>query len=248
VFDFFLDGSFWSGSTAIFTVGGVAALLILLWDWRLLLPGLALIQYSVGQILIHRYGVPGQWLGIYFWVVLLAALILALAPIQIRTYQREGQGSGLLFRGLLLLLLTVIIASIPINFPLPVLDVSTARFFVWLAAAALLILALTDNPLFVGIGLLLWFIPIQSLLALLVPLPALIGLLGTLVLTVSLACSYLVVADSEQVAQQEIPATDLSFPTQESAKHSLLPDVAWLRQLVVRQMATISAVLKRVTQ
>jgi hypothetical protein len=248
VFDFFFDGSFWSGSTAIFTIGGGAALLILLWDWRVLLPGLALIQYSVGQIVVHRYGVPGQWLGIYFWVVLLAALILALAPIQIRAYPRDGSGGGLLFRGLLLLLLTVIIASIPINFPLPVLDVNTARFLVWLAASALLILALTDNPLFVGIGLLLWFIPIQSLLALLIPLPALIGLLGTLVLTVSLACSYLVVADSEQVAQQEMPATDLSFPTQESAKHSLLPDVAWLRQLVVRQLATISAVLKRATR
>jgi hypothetical protein len=247
VIDLFFGGAFWSGSAAPFSIGALVALLILFWDWRLLLPGLALVQLGAGQLLVHRYGVPGQWPGIYFWVILLAAFILALAPIQIRSYQRNGQG-GMIFRGLLLLLLSVIISSVPINFPLPVIDVTTARFFFWLAACALLILALTDNPLFTGAGLLLWFIPIQSLLVLIVPLPALIGLLGSLVLVIALACSYLAVADSEVVAQEQLPATDVTFPTAEPVEQSLLPDVVWLRRLIGRQLATIGALIKRTSQ
>jgi hypothetical protein len=248
VMDFLLGASFWSTSAALWSVGAIAFVLIILWDWRLFLPGLALIQYGVGQILVYRYGVPGQWLAVYFWVMVLAALILALSPLQMGRHQPAERSGSPLFRGLILLLLAVIVYTLQPDLPLPVLNVATARLFLWLVACAFLVLALTDGALFTGIGLLLWFIPLQSLTAVILPLPSLIALWGILQLVVMLACAYLSLAENEQLAEQDLPITDVTFPVEGRAMPVFAPNWLGLRRLVAQRMAALMAMLKRVSQ
>jgi hypothetical protein len=246
--DFLLGASFWSSALSLWGIGAIAFLLIILWDWRLFLPGLALIQYGVGQILVYRYGVPGQWLAVYFWVIVLAALILALSPLQMGRYQPAERSGNPLFRGLILLLLAVIVYTLQPDLPLPVLDVATARLLLWLVACAFLVLALTEGALFTGIGLLLWFIPLQSLTAVILPLPSLIALWGILQLVVMLACSYLSLAENEQIAEQNLPITDITFPVEQGGMPGFLPNLEGLRLLIVQRMAAMMAILKRVSQ
>jgi hypothetical protein len=246
--DFLFGASFWSTSIALWSIGAIALLLVILWDWRLFLPGLALIQYGVGQILVDRYGVPGQWLAIYFWVIVLAVLILALSPLQMGRYQPAHRSGNPFFRGLILLLLGVIVYTLQPDLPLPVLDVATARLFLWLVACAFLVLALTDGALFTGIGLLLWFVPLQSLTAVILPLPSLIALWGILQLVVMLACSYLSLAENEEIAEQNLPITDVTFPVEERRLPGFSPNLVGLRRLVAQRMAAMMAILKRVSQ
>lgn len=246
--DFLFGASFWSTPVALWSIGVIALLLVILWDWRLFLPGLALIQYGVGQIVSYRYGVPGQWLAVYFWVMVLAALMLALSPIQMRRYQPADRSGNPFFRVLILLLLGVIVYTLQPDLPLPVLDVATARLFLWLVACAFLVLALTDGALFTGIGLLLWFIPLQSLTAMILPLPSLIALWGILQLVVILACSYLALAENEQIAEQNLPITDVTFPVERRWMPGFSLNLVGLRRLIAQRMAGIMAILKRVSQ
>lgn len=243
--DFLFGASFWSTNTALWGIGGVALLLILLWDWRLFLPGLALIQYGVGQILVYRYGVPGQWLAVYFWVVVLAALILALSPMQLPRLQTSLRSANPFFRLLIMLLLAVLVYTLQPDIPLPLLDEPTARLFLWLAACAFLIMALTDNAIFTGVGLLFWFIPVQSLMSMILPLPALIALIGILQLVVALACAFLALAEDEQIAELQRPATDLSFPAQAEGWAAPALDLDTLGRYLGRRFAALLAVLKR---
>jgi hypothetical protein len=243
--DFLFGASFWSTNAALWGIGGIALLLIILWDWRLFLPGLALIQYGVGQILVHRYGVPGQWLAVYFWVIVLAALILALTPLQMPRPQPSLRSGNPFFRFLIMLLLAVLVYTLQPDIPLPILDVSTARLVLWLVACAFLVMALTDSALFTGIGLLLWFIPLQSLMAVILPLPALIALIGILQLVVALACAFLALAEDEQIAEMQLPATDVTFPDEIEQSAVVAFDLDSVRHFLAQRMAGILAMLKR---
>ncbi len=245
VIDFMLGATFWSANASLWGIGGIALLLIMLWDWRLFLPGLALIQYGVGQILVFRYGVPGQWLAIYFWVVVLAALILALSPLQVPHQQSSLRSGNPFFRLLIMLLLGVLVYTIQPDIPLPILDVSTARLFIWLVACAFLVMALTDSALFTGIGLLFWFIPLQSLMSVILPLPALIALIGIVLLMVVLVCAFLTLAEDEQLAELVRPSTDLTFPDPSTQASYLSFDLNSLRRFLTQRMASLLAALKR---
>ena len=245
VIDFLLGATFWSANASLWGIGGIALLLIMLWDWRLFLPGLALIQYGVGQILVFRYGVPGQWLAIYFWVVVLAALILALSPLQVPHLPPSLRGGNPFFRLLIMLLLGVLVYTIQPDIPLPILDVWTARLFIWLIACAFLVMALTDSALFTGIGLLFWFIPLQSLMAVILPLPALIALIGIVLLIVMLVCAFLALAEDEQLADSVRPSTDLAFPRQSAQAPYVSFDLNSLRRFLAQRMASLLAAIKR---
>ncbi|MCB0117319.1 MAG: hypothetical protein R2873_08575 [Caldilineaceae bacterium] len=243
--EFLLGASFWSANAALWGIGGVALLLIMLWDWRLFLPGLALIQYGVGQVLVYRYGVPGQWLAIYFWVIVLAALILALSPLQMPIPQSSLRSGNPFFRLLIMVLLGLLVYTLQPDIPLPVLDEPTTRLLLWLVACAFLVMALTDSALFTAIGLFFWFIPLQSLMAVILPLPALIALIGILQLMVALACAYLTLAEDAQIADLQQPATDVTFPSQADGTTSPLLDLSALRRFISERMTVLLALLKR---
>lgn len=203
---------FWASQSALYMIGAAAAFAVLLWDWRISLPGLLLVQFGLGQVLVFRYGLPGEWSAVYFLVMAGAVMIIALTPIQLGLLHPLDRAGNLFFRGLLLALLGLVIYSLPINISLPVVDTDTVRLILWLVVCALLFLGLSDEGIYSGTGMLLWLIPFQSYLAILLPLPGLITLIGGLGLLIALACSYLALLEDDRVQTQDRPITDVTFP------------------------------------
>jgi hypothetical protein len=99
---------------------------------------------------------------------------------------------------------------------LPVVGTDVAELFVWLALCALLMLGLGDNPLFTATGLLLWCVPAQALISIILAIPALSALIGIVELLVALACSYLVLVELLPVAATRSVLTDIIFPEQDA--------------------------------
>jgi hypothetical protein len=89
-----------------------------------------------------------------------------------------------------------------------------AGLFTWLGLTMLLMLGLSDNPLFSGVALLLWFIPAQVTVAGIVPYPGLFALIGGLELLITLTASYLILVDRRPVAARRLVMTDIVFPDQ----------------------------------
>jgi hypothetical protein len=227
---------FWASQLALYMIGLAAALAVLLWDWRISLPGLLVTQFGLGQVLVFRYGLPGEWSAVYFLVMMGAVLIMALTPIQLGLLQPLDRAGNLFFRGLLIALLGLVVYSLPINISLPVVDVATVRLMLWLVVCALLFLGLSDESIYSGAGLLLWLIPFQSYLAILLPLPSLIALIGALGLLIALGCSYLALLEDERVQALNLPITDVTFPAVDAARSGakgrashLLPTLAPLQ-------------------
>lgn len=245
MFDLIFGTDFWASPAAMWGVGILVALLILRWDWRLFLPGLVLTQYGLGQILIHRYGVPSQWLLIYLLVTLLSGLILALSPLQTERYAPEQSSGNFFFRGALLVLLLAFVYSVSLELLLPILDAATVRLLLWLLACSLLTLALTDRAVFTGAGLLLWLLPVQSVMAIIVPQPALIALLGMLMILIALACAYLAVAESEALLDHQLPPTEIVFPEQPVSTHSIPVQARLLRRFLLRRLSAVTELIKR---
>ncbi len=229
----------------MWSIGLLIAVLILIWDWRFLLLGLVFVQYGLGQILIYRYGVPSQWVLIYLLVTLLSVLILGLSPLQLHTHEPEEGSGNPFFRGALLLLLLAFVYSLSLELLLPILDVATVRLFLWLLSCALLILALTDRAVFAGAGLLLWLLPVQAIMSIIVPQPALIALLGMLMILIALACAYLAVAENEEVAELQTPLTDMVFPASATKIAPIPTRASFARRLLLQRLAAVLGLLKR---
>ena len=77
---------------------------------------------------------------------------------------------------------------------------------------ALIILSFSDNPLFTGIGLLLWILLAQTVIQALLPYPTLVAVLGLLQLLLALTCGYLALADRVTQVAAQVVATDITFP------------------------------------
>jgi hypothetical protein len=210
----FLSTSLWAEPLVLTAVGIMAILLVLLWDWRYGLLALPAMQFILGQTLVAKYGVPLLWSWSLFGVMALSSLILALSVWQVRPGISAYQAGNWLFRTMVLLLAGLTLTYMDIQFLLPRFDLMTTQLILWLAVCAVLTLTLTDGPLFSGIGLLLWMIPAQSIVAVLLPVPGLLAVVGSAVLLVSLACSYLVLAEDTGSEHLALPVTDVTFPVE----------------------------------
>jgi len=113
---------------------------------------------------------------------------------------------------MVLILLIISWRVFDLNLNLPLLLPAVTRLFVWLGLCALLTLSLSDNPLFTGIALLLWFMPMQVIVELLAPGHTLYILLGITQIVLTLACSYLTLVAAAPVVQPRPVLTDLAFP------------------------------------
>ncbi len=99
-----------------------------------------------------------------------------------------------------------------LNLAIPLLVPAVTRLFVWLGLCALVLLSLSDNPLFTGIALLLWCIPMQVIVQLLAPGHNLFVLIGITEIMLTLACSYLALVAAVPAARQRPVWTDVAFP------------------------------------
>jgi hypothetical protein len=81
----------------------------------------------------------------------------------------------------------------------------------------LILMGLSDDPLFTGVAMLLWCVPAQAVVWVLLGIPALIALIGIAELAVALACSYLVLSAQQPAENKQAVLTDIAFPTQADA-------------------------------
>jgi hypothetical protein len=205
--------SFFGSTLGSIIVGMIAALIIVLWDWRVALAGLFCVQVGVASGAVAVGQLSSDWAGVMVVVMGLACLILALSAQQMTRTTTLYQAGTWQLRGLLLVLIYVAWSLADVTVPLPEVTPRLTDLFVWLTLCVLIMLGLSDNPLFATIALLIWLIPTQVTTAVLVNSPALVALIGMLSLLLALAGSYLILVEQVSAEQSAPVVTDISFPS-----------------------------------
>jgi hypothetical protein len=186
--------------------------MIILWDWRIALLGLFCVQLGVASAAVALGQLPSDWAGVMLVVMSLACLILAISAQKMTRTTTLYQAGTWQLRGLVLVLIFVAWLWADITVPLPLVAPRLTNLFVWLTLCVLVILGLSDNPLFATVSLLLWLIPVQVIVAVLVNSPAMVALIGMLALLLALAGSYLVLVEQVTIEQSRAVVTDITFP------------------------------------
>ena len=197
-----------SGLTAI---GFAAAAIVVVWEWRTALAGLCFVQLGVAVATVTHQDMPVEWGAIMVGVMGLAAMILALSARQTHTRASLYQSGTWSQRGLMLLLVYACWRLLDWHMALPEFDAELSDLFFWLGLCVLMILGMSENPLFTAVALMMWLIPAQAVTAVLLGIPALVALVGIIQLLAALACSYLILV--EEAPAEEAPViTDVTFP------------------------------------
>jgi hypothetical protein len=187
--------SFFTTGQGVLLLGLMAAAVVLLWDWRVALGALFVIQLGVAALVVGIEGVPAQTMVVQVLVIGLCCLMLATSGVQVHLARSGRQSGGWFFRLLVLSLLAIALESLEFRFILPEIAPAITRIFGWIALIALLMLSLGDNPLFTSVALLIWSVLGQAIAAIYVPIPEIAVAIGLVELALGLACSYLVVAE-----------------------------------------------------
>lgn len=206
--------SFFGGTLGPILVAAVTALVIVLWEWRVALLGLFCVQVGVASAAVALGQIPPEWAGVMVVVMGLACLILALSAQRMTRTTTLYQAGTWQMRALLLALLYVGWSLAEVRSPLPAVAPQLAELFVWLTLCMLVMLGLSDNPLFSTVALLIWLVTIQVIAAVIVNSPALVALIGMLTLLLALAGSYLVLVEQVSVEQSTPVVTDITFPSE----------------------------------
>ena len=204
--------NFFATGTGLLITAASAALIILIWDWRAALVGLFLVQLGTVTLGVQRYGLDAQWAMLELIVMLLMLTMLAMSVVQVEKPRSLHQAGNWVVRVLALILIILAWRVIEVNVPVPIFGPSAVSLFGWLALCALLILGLGDNPFFSTIGLLLWLVTAQTMLAVLIPSSNLFALIGGVEILVTLACSYLILFDRVPGSDRRPVMTDIVFP------------------------------------
>lgn len=209
MFDLF---AFFATPVGLSATALLAAALVLVWEWRLVLLGLVVMQIAVATVVVERHGMPAQWALVQIAVVGLGAIILALSQNRAPTGPSLRQSGTWALRLLVIALAYYGLRSISAAWVLPELDGPTTQMLAWLALTAALFLALGENPLYVGVGLLLWCTVVQAVAGPLLGIPALAAIIGIVELLLALACSYLILVDEAPETHAPPVITDVAFP------------------------------------
>ncbi len=238
----------WASVPIHILLGLAAVLPVVLWDWRIALPSLLVVQIGTSALVGAVYGLPGPWPTVHFGVQVLACVILLLSILQTSNVQVQtsGEFSSRLFRLLVLGIASLLIWNASEAVELPLLSNATKALFLWLATVALITLGMTETALFGGFGLLLWLIPVQAFLSILFPLPAVIVILGVLQILVALACSYLLLAEDDALTLVEVSATDPDLNPGVQPRHTIASGARvlgygfgyWFYSLISRRQKT----------
>jgi hypothetical protein len=198
-----------AGPWLVVGTGLCAALIVVLADWRLSL--LALAAQSTLLALMSTRLLPSGWALLRMLVGGLVALLWFISARRVRWGERReparwwllrrGRGerwpllsTGTMQRLLAVALIVLVFFRLQGRLTLPALPSDLAVICTWLWLMGFLALALSDEPLRSGLGLLTMTAGFQLLYAALEPNAIAIGLLGSLDLVLGLAVSYLMVA------------------------------------------------------
>lgn len=215
--------TFFASGLGILTIGAVAVLMLFFWEWRSFLVGLCIIQLGVAVLVTHVHQVELKWAQVQILVITLSAAILLLSARQIRfalPYQRPGSW---LIRLMAVTLLFICWRLFDVDLALPATAPPLAQLFLWLAVCALIMLGLSDAPLSTAVALLLWFIPVQAFIQILLPEFRLFVLIGIVELLSALACSYLMLAARLPSTVTATRPTDMTFPLPTTSPRPAFP-------------------------
>ena len=204
--------SFWATGLGLLATLGVVTLIILLWDWRAALIGLVVVQMSLATLSVQIFALPTTWATAFLTTTALSALILAVSMVQVGPMRSLDQAGNWLMRLFAVGILLTAWRLMSIEVALPQMTPNQVQFFTLMALSALMMLSLGDNPLFVGVALLLWMMTAQVLIAVLLPQPTILVMLGALQLLLALTCSYLILADRVPRRATRVVTTDITFP------------------------------------
>lgn len=226
---------FLSGPWIVIGVALCATLIVILADWRLVL--LAFAAQSVLLTLLSTRLLPFEWAVLRMLLGGLVAVLWFISARQVRWGQREeparwwllrrGRGKRwpLLSTVTLLRLLAVLLAGLVFfrlqgRLTLPLLPSDLALACTWLWLMGFLALALSDEPLRAGLGLLTISAGFQLLYAALEPTALAIGLLGSLDLLLGLAVAYLMVAHGVAGRQRRARRLGILLPESDAAEEA----------------------------
>src|SRR5690606_15338505 len=232
---FFNLFGFFGSPFGLSLVGTVLAATIVVWDWRVTLAGLFVVQAGVAAAAVQHGAIPGEWAGVMVAVIGLACLILLLSTQHMTQTSSLYQSGTWGLRGLMLLLFFGVWRLSGIELPIPEIHADLAALFFWVALCALLMMGLGENPLMVTTALLLWTIPAQVVVGALVGNPTFVAFIGILQLGLALAGSYLILVEQLPAETTTPVLTDIAFPDQiaRAAKRPQpvppmeLPDLPW---------------------
>jgi hypothetical protein len=222
--------SFFASGIGILVIGVSALLTILLWDWRVALVGLLVVQTGVVVLTSTVYQLPLAWSNVQLLVTALCAAMMALSARQVHSTLRLQRPGSWLVRLSAIILLGVSWQYVDLTLTLPLLTPQVAGLFLWLALCALVLLGLSDSPLYTSVALFFWFIPVQAFIQILLPDQRLFVLIGIVEIFIGLACSYLLLAHRIPVRLRAKSLTDVTFP-EENAPPLTLPGPDWAPRL-----------------
>ncbi|MFN8444624.1 MAG: hypothetical protein U0175_27815 [Caldilineaceae bacterium] len=191
---FSLFGFLGTGYGVLFTMALTLSLLAI-WEWRVMLAVIVLVQLAIGTLMIRFQGTEPRWMGVQLVVMIFCCAMLALSVLDMQSTTLLRRRSNL---GLHLLLIPLLICAwwlLKIDLPLEGLNPVLRQLLMWLALIALVQMSVGSDPMSVGVGLLIWCIPLQALAVRFAPIPALLAMIGVMELVIALACAYLVLTD-----------------------------------------------------
>jgi len=203
--------SFFATGMGLLTTGVVATSIILFWRWRLALVGLFVVQLGVAVLVVRIQGVPLIWAATQLLVMAVCLPMLALSTQQVKATMAARRPGSWVLRVLTVILLLVSWRVFDLTLSVPMIAPQVVQLFVWLGLCTLIILSLSDTPFFTGVALLLWCIPIQASVEILLPGLRLHLLIAIVEILVTLACSYLILTAQTPVMATEAIVTDLTF-------------------------------------
>lgn len=220
--------TFFATGLGILIIGGTALLMILFWDWRSTLVGLFVVQVGVVVLATRIHNLPEQWGSAQVIVTALAAAMLLLSARQVRPVLQRQRPGSFVIRLSALVLFIVSWQFIEFDLTLPLLTQPETDLFLWLGLCAFVMLGLSDSPLYTAVALLLWLIPVQVFVQVILPEQELFVFIGIGELLLALAASYLLLAQQSPQFVQKRVLTDITFPEEllsptETPPRPLLP-------------------------
>lgn len=241
---------FFGGANGPLLIGTATALTIVVWDWRVAIFGLFFVQLGVVSATVEKGQLPTDWAGVMVVVMGLACLILTLSAQRMTRTSTLYQAGTWPLRALLLVLIYLGWALAEVNLPIPVVNPQLADLCVWLALCTLVMLGLSDNPLFSTVALLMWLIAVQVIAAIIVNSPAVVALIGMVTLLVALAGSYLILVEQVSAEGSAPIVTDIAFPAELSipsaSSFQIEEDEGWIAW--VRRQPWGAAMVERARQ
>ncbi|MBW7885564.1 MAG: hypothetical protein H3C34_23635 [Caldilineaceae bacterium] len=200
-----LGDLFASGPGLLFLVA-VTATIVIVWDWRLTLAGVAIVLLGTSSIQSVLHGaqpvlIVSQWLA-----ALLSTGLLAAAGIFHPSTPSVHTASNWLVRMLALVFFFGAWWFLDPGLKFPLISQVETDLLLWISGCGLLMLAFTGNALFTGAGLLLISVLLQALATILLPGSGLTVIVGIGQILLALACAYLTLAEpaSERAVTAQI--------------------------------------------